>query len=590
MKERYIDNEIIDRIKEETNIVDIVEGYLSLKKNGQNYKGLCPFHSEKTPSFVVNEGKQIFHCFGCGTGGNIFTFLMKIEGFTFTEAVRFLGSKIGIRIETEVSGNQGKKKEENKELFYNINKKAADYYQKNLLTLSEAKGAREYLRKRGIGDDIIREFSIGYALPLWDGLLREMKRDGCEPSLLNKAGLIVQREKGIGYYDRFRGRIILPIRSIHGEIAGFGGRVLDNSLPKYLNSPETALFSKKRELYALDGIRKRGKGLEYIVVVEGYFDAITAHQYGIDNVVATLGTALTTYHVQLIKRFSKRVVLIFDSDMAGVKAVQRTLDFLVGSGISVDVVSLPDGYDPDSFIRSKGRGEFLKLLEGSQKLLDFAIERSIKEIDINDIKERIGAADKMLPILQKIPNIIERNFYLKRLADKLDIDERILLEELQKREKRGNNNRYSYSNKTAGIDIMPKEEEILVHLIINNKIDREEIKEYIKEDNFTDKRLRYIVGTMIDSIEKSGEIRYEYIFKNELDAEISRLISSLSLKSMEYDDIPKTFNDCVKRLNYKRVQREKKEIERKIKAAEQEGNMDNIIPLQKEYLSLNTAI
>src|SRR5439155_1319536 len=333
--------------------------HLSLSKAGQNFKGLCPFHSEKTPSFTVSPSRQVFHCFGCGEGGNVFSFLMKIDGATFPAAVRTLGDKYGIEVDQPVTSPAARQRTEARERLFALNREAAEFFHRTLAD-SAGQTAMTYLEKRGMAFSTIERFSLGYAPAGWDLTLNALTKAGAKIEDLASAGLIVAREQAsrkgqdaAGYYDRFRARVMFPIRDLQKRVIGFGGRILDDGQPKYLNSPETPLFSKSRTLYGLDVAREGIIQSEQIVIVEGYFDAIALHQAGLSNVVATLGTALTSEHIELIRRFTHHVVLVFDPDAAGVRAALRTMDLFLGSGLTVQVVSLPAGEDPDTFARGQ---------------------------------------------------------------------------------------------------------------------------------------------------------------------------------------------------------------------------------------------
>jgi DNA primase len=336
---------LLEEIRSKVDIVDFISDYVPLKKSGQNYKALCPFHAEKTPSFMVSQPKQIFHCFGCGAGGDVVSFLMKHETLSFNEAVQVIAKKAGIKIGEFA---YDKDRAEKREKLLAINREAAQFFIKNLLN---SETAQDYLKKRGTEDSSIRAFSIGYAPPKRDSLMKYLKKTGYTDSLIKDAGLIVSDERGIR--DVFRGRIIFPIYNYQHDIVAFGGRVLDDSLPKYLNSPETEIFKKGDTLFGLnlakEEIRKKG----YAVLVEGYLDTIICHQYGFKNTVAPLGTALTSKQLQRLKPVANKVVLVFDSDAAGVAAAKRSLEILSECNFRAKVLLLPEGEDPDSFLRKK---------------------------------------------------------------------------------------------------------------------------------------------------------------------------------------------------------------------------------------------
>jgi DNA primase len=427
-------DDVISRVRDSVDIVDIVSGYVSLKKTGKNYVGLCPFHAEKTPSFTVNTDKQIFHCFGCGVGGDVFKFLESQEGLNFPEALRQLAGKAGITLPESRPRAGEKKSDDERKALLAIIAEAADFFRKELEGPAGSE-ARAYLKKRGLSDSVVKDFSLGWAKSEWDALLRQLKQKGHPAGLMEKAGLIVKRSEGEGHYDRFRGRIIFPIRDLAGNVIAFGGRVMDDSLPKYLNSPETPLYSKSHVLYCLDRAKEQGRKLGYFIIVEGYLDAIACHQFGVQNAVATLGTALTEGHLRQMRRFAQKLVLIFDPDPAGVKATLRGLDLFIAAGMKVNVVSLPDGDDPDTFLQKHGHDAFAARLRESLKFMDFVLSQVVRGGAAASIDEKVEMASEMLGVIARIPSGIERDYYLKKTAEALDVNETLLRQEMTKQAK-----------------------------------------------------------------------------------------------------------------------------------------------------------
>ncbi|HZH48417.1 MAG TPA: DNA primase, partial [Nitrospira sp.] len=358
-----ISEDVINQIRDRTDIVEVVGQHVSLTRAGQNLKGLCPFHQEKSPSFTVSPSRQIFHCFGCGAGGNVFTFLTRITGASFPETVRELGKKVGIEVEETAS--QAGPHAAQAVRIEQLNKAAADWFRRNLNDDQAGAEARAYLASRGMLPSTIERFGIGVAPPEWDGLIKSLAKQGFAQNDLASAGLIIARDNGSGFYDRFRDRVIFTITDLRKRIVGFGGRVLGEGTPKYLNSPDTALFKKGQTLFALDVAREAVARTKTVIVVEGYFDAIALHQAGLTHTVATLGTALTSEHIQVLRRFASKVVLLFDPDAAGVRAALRGLDLFVNSGLGVKVVTLPVGEDPDTYVRKEGPDAFDRLEERS---------------------------------------------------------------------------------------------------------------------------------------------------------------------------------------------------------------------------------
>ena len=407
---------LLEEIKSKTDIVEFISDYVQLKKSGQNFKGLCPFHSEKTPSFMVHPTKQIFHCFGCGVGGDIVSFLMKHDNLPFTEALRYLAKKAGIRI-SDVHYN--KSDSEKREKILRINEETIKYFTGNL---SAANPALTYLQNRGIKKDSIGKFSIGYATDAWDGLFRHLKKAGYPDALMLTAGLVAGGDKGLR--DLFRGRIIFPIFNVANDPVAFGGRVMGQSLPKYINSPETELFKKSEILFAInmakDEIRKTGCAL----IVEGYLDAIICHQYGFQNTVAPLGTALTSQHLHKIKVLTKNVVLVFDSDAAGIAAARRSLSIIFENDFKAKVLLLPAGEDPDSFLRKNGSGPFQKMLSDAITPVEFFLKTSKAE--------RVVAIREILGMIAGTHDLLLADELIGELADRSGTHEPVLRSELEK--------------------------------------------------------------------------------------------------------------------------------------------------------------
>jgi len=587
-----IPEEVIRRVREQADIVELVSQHLSLKKSGQNYTGLCPFHHEKTASFVVSPVRQIFHCFGCGAGGNVYHFLMKTEGLTFPEAVRALGEKVGVRIPTIRRSSPNPEAEKEQAQLYELNQVAAHWYHKNLLEGPEARTAREYLAQRGIQTETIKAFCLGYAPSSWDRLLKKMTEKGWSPSLLEKVGLVSAREQQTGFYDRFRDRIIFPIWNLSSQVIGFGGRVLDEALPKYLNSPETPIYTKGRFLYAMEKARHEIGRAGCVIIVEGYFDAIALHQAGVKNVAATLGTALTPFHLQLIRRFAREVVLIFDPDQAGVNATLRTVDLFLGSGMTAKVVSLPNGQDPDNFVRTHGSEAFLTAVRQAKKLMDYALEQFITQTGTSGIDQKLRVAEQILPLLSKMENRMEQSHYLKKLSDELKVKEADLAYELKKFSEKGARAAMRFVQPMTRPTPVPKEEEILLHLLLHGKLPLERVAKVLIPEDFSDARLKRIIRLALDRFQNSAsqEELSRLIHSELLQPADAAFLSELSLRMLEYDDPDQTGEDCMRVLKQKSRQRLLDSIQRQIQMAEEQGNTVQVKVLQGELLGLRQKL
>lgn len=416
-----IAEEKIQQIRDRVDIVEVVSRYLPLKRSGANHQGLCPFHGEKTPSFNVNSPRQIFHCFGCGVGGNVFGFLMRIEGLSFPEAVRKLGEQVGIEIEEEQLTPAEEARRRELERLQRINEVAAEFYHQVLLEAPEGAPARSYLKRRGYDGEIARQFQLGFAPEGWEALKQHLEGRGLDLGLARTLGLLREGKQGRGDYDQFRGRLMFPILDGYGKVAAFGGRVLDDSLPKYINSSESPVYHKGRTLYGLyqakEGMRAGGE----VVVVEGYFDLLALAKAGLSNVVATCGTALTGDHARLLQRYAKRVVLLFDQDSAGRQATWRAMEALLPEKLSVAVAELEAGEDPDSFVARHGAEAFRQRLAAARPVMEVFIESVLAGAG-SGAEATARAADELLGRLKLIPDEIERQLYLKELAGRTGID------------------------------------------------------------------------------------------------------------------------------------------------------------------------
>lgn len=413
MSPRYVDH-IADIVLQHCDIVSVISRYTPLKKAGHNYKALCPLHGEKTPSFVVSEEKQVFHCFGCGAGGSAIQFMMMMEKLEFIEAVEALAEQSGLDMtQYEVKqSDSGSSKELQK--LQTVVREAAIFYIRQLQNGPNPGSA--YLEKRGLSEPLIKEFGIGYAPEGWDHLIRHLQAKGYDLKLLEKAGLVVARENRSGYYDRFRNRVMFPIQDARGKVIAFGGRVLDDGVPKYLNSPESALFDKSKTLYGFHIARKYTGDAENLILVEGYMDVVSLHQWGIKNAVATLGTAMTSQHAAIVKRTVKDVVLAYDSDKAGVKAALRGIEILDAAGLRARVVDLGAHKDPDEFIKAEGPERFREIIREAIPGTGFVIKQIADKYDLENGYEQLKYLDEAVAVIRRLSNSVERENYVLQLS------------------------------------------------------------------------------------------------------------------------------------------------------------------------------
>lgn len=486
-----IDDEIIEKVRSSSDILEVVSQYITLKKAGSNYTGLCPFHNEKTPSFTVSPSKQFYHCFGCGEGGDVISFIMKEERLSFPEAVKFLADRAGIIIE-EKDDLKSRKIREKKELIYKVNKDAAIYFYNNL---KKNKSALSYLNKRRIDYKTINKFGIGFAENSWDSLYKHLNTCGYSEEDLECAGLIIKRKNSSGYYDRFRNRIIFPIINTNRKVLAFGGRSIDSKMPKYLNSPETPVFYKGNNLYGLNVVNKK---LNKIVLVEGYMDVISLYNNDINYCVASLGTALTPNQAKLLKSFHEEVFICYDSDEAGLKAASRAIDILKDEGINGKVILLPTGQDPDDFIKKNGKERFEQLFKDSLNYIDFKMHFVKRKYKLNDPEDNINFTKEMVELLKTVDSPIERDVFLDKIAKETNISKEAISKEYLG--KNTNNityvkdkyiNRNYRNNKDKIIPVKNilepahiKAEKCIIYLLMKDIKIFNEIKEEIKPNDF----------------------------------------------------------------------------------------------------------
>jgi len=429
----FIPEEKIAEIKDACSIVDVVGETVLLKKAGKNYLGLCPFHTEKTPSFTVSPDKQMFYCFGCGEGGNVFSFLMKQQGTSFPETVKVLAERTGIALPEQRQTREQKRRLSEREAILELNHLSMGLYRKTLRSDPRGKAASDYLHNRGFRPDVIDMCNIGFAPAGWDNLVRYFERNGVSLELAEKAGLVARRRQGQGYYDRFRERIIFPISNNRGRVIAFGGRVLDDALPKYLNSPETEVYRKSYSLYGLDIAQTHCRTAELVYIVEGYFDVIALHQNGIQNTVGTLGTALTNDHVRMLRGYigqSGRAILVFDSDEAGIKAAHRSIDVFAREFVDARILVLPPGHDPDTFMMKFGAQAFIAKAQEAKGIMPFLIDAAVERHGTS-MEGRINALGDVAEPMAAFEDPVARSVYIKYLSEKVDIDEAAILERIR---------------------------------------------------------------------------------------------------------------------------------------------------------------
>ena len=589
-----ISDDIINQIRDRIDIADIVGHHVSLTRAGQNLKGLCPFHQEKSPSFTVSPSRQIFHCFGCGAGGNVFSFLTRITGASFPEVVRDLGRKVGIEVQESAGFNPQAAQFGRIE---QVNQAASSWFHKNLQDANAGEPARAYLAERGIEPATMTRFAIGVALGEWEGLIKALTHQGFTSGDLAAAGLTIAREQAgkgaTGFYDRFRARVMFPIVDLRKRVVGFGGRTLGDGTPKYLNSPDTPLFKKGQTLFAFDQAREAIARTKTVIVVEGYFDAIALHQAGITHTVATLGTALTAEHIQAIRRFATNVVLLFDPDAAGVRAALRGLDLFVNSGLGVKVVTLPDGDDPDTYVRKAGAEAFARLEAAAPSLLDYALEHSVKEAESGSLEGRIRSVDEILRILQKSEHPIEREERLRVVAERLGINQQRLIERYPAliAEQRKPAGSPTPSPKPVPVFKGVPEERDLVFLLLQGKLSPVDIRR-LKPELFSIPACQKLVACALEHLGTDGRVEVRAFLDAAMeDPDCGSLATEFSLRDDHFDDLSEHIKGCLDQLDRKRSEAAMRELISRLKGAEREGRWEDVqsINLQVNELQMRKA-
>jgi DNA primase len=578
-----IPEEKINEIRSRASMVEVISDFVSLRKAGKNYLGLCPFHSERTPSFTVNEEKGIFHCFGCGAGGNIFSFLMRAHQLSFPEAVNFLAKRYGVSLPIRELTEEEKRRKSLQGKLFDLNELAAGYYHQVLLSRKEGEEGRRYLAKRGISEETIREHRLGFAPNAWDSLVLFFQSQGVPLNLGEKAGLILPRKEGSGfgsqpgYFDRFRRRVIFPIMHEGGRVQGFGGRIVfeetgDTGIPspKYMNSPETPIYRKGQTLYGLSAakgfIREKGEAL----IVEGYMDLLSLYQAGFRHVVASLGTALTPAQLSLLGRYTREAFLVFDADESGQKAAQRSLDLFLQEGISARVVSLPAGFDPDSYLREQKPLKFEQVLSDALPLIEYMLQQALRRHGGQTVEGKVRIVRELIPALNRLQDVLERNLYIERLALRLGLKESQIRGQLRGRESPQGQAAEVAQASGRG----PGHEKVLLQLMLLNPATIPRVKEVAGQEIFSDPRHQKLAGKLMDFQERGGEIDVQEFLGGVEEEDLRDLISELLLREDSVMDGNRMLEDCLRRVRLSRVRREIHEVDEEIQRRSRENKED----------------
>lgn len=583
-----ISDDVIEKIKSETDIVDIISESVSLKRSGRNYIGLCPFHNDKSPSFSVSQDKQIYKCFSCGEAGNVITFVMKQKNMNFVEALKYLADRVNIPL--DIGRGESSQIVKKKELLYKVNNEAGRYFFSNLLNDNNSK---EYFLRRGISEQTIRRFGLGYAKDGFTNLLYYLRGKGYSQETLYEAGLVLKNEKRNTYYDRFRNRVMFPVFDIKGRVIGFGGRVLDDSKPKYLNSPETIVFHKGTNLYGLNYAIKNKIVDRYFIIVEGYMDCISLHQYGITNAVASLGTALTVNQARMLKRYADKVIISYDADFAGQTATLRGLDILRDAGFEVRVLNIPEGKDPDEFLRLNGREAFLKLIDNAVTLIDYRLKKAAENINFRDEQSLIQYGRKVSKILAEL-DPIEKDVYIKKISETTGLKEQGLYDlisaEKVKKEEHNVNNLEEVRTKLYVEPAYLKSEKSLLKLMLNKEFYEYIISE-ISESDFNLEAHSKIFSLIKEGNEQNVSDLLSYVESRCDDVSSSKeWVIIQETEVMQADDINKLINDYIVKIKSFRLIERQKDLKKEQKELESKGMIEESIRLALDLQKVNEEL
>ncbi|SFR00177.1 DNA primase [Desulfoscipio geothermicus] len=583
----YIPEEILENIRLRADIVQVISEYVNLQKKGKNYVGPCPFHQESDPSFTVTPDKQIFYCFGCNKGGNVFKFIMLQHNLSFPEAVRLLGERVGVAVPDGYSPRV-RARLRREEKAWKINALAGDYFHSLLLRHPAAAKAREYLAGRGLTPEIIRDFNLGYALPAWDDLIKFMQGKGVGIQDLLEVGLAVEGERKA--YDRFRDRLMFPICDSRGRVVGFGGRVLGEGVPKYLNTAETAYFSKSKILYGLNRARSYMRELGYAIITEGYMDTIAAHQFGISNAVASLGTSLTQEHGRLLMNYTREVIIAYDADAAGVAAAVRGLDILQQQGFRVRVLALPEGKDPDEFLRARGPEAWKRQVENAVSLVEYKLQVALEKYK-NAPSGKEAVLEEVLPTLAVINGELEKNEAVKLVAARLYTSYHVVAEELRKftdnQRKKATNpdkivkNKHNINIRKNVVDFGERAEYGLLRLMLEDTDTINIITDTLPGNFFKNSFCRGVFAKMLEIVRQSPANTLSVLL-DYLDDEYQQRLSALLMEPLPGDNLEEMLHGFISAIKRRQLMEYRHELQTALTGAEKSGNLEEIIRILRE--------
>lgn len=584
-----IPDHIIDEIRDRTDIVTVISDHVVLKKVGKNFKGLCPFHSEKTPSFSVSPDKRIYHCFGCGVGGNVFKFLMEIQSISFPEVLKVLAERAGIPLPRNSSDHSTDPGHKERESLRKLNEAATRYFQSLLKNPEGGLSARNYLTSRHFDAETLERYRVGWAAPTWKGLLTHVQqKSSVTQEQLLKSGLIIKKEDSSTVYDRFRGRVIFPIKDLHSNIIGFGGRSInEEDQPKYLNSPETLLYQKSETLFGMDQAKQAIRKENQVILVEGYFDQMRAVQHGVEYVVATCGTALTAKQASMLRNHAETAILIFDSDSAGRSAAEKGFNILLEHGMNVKIVVLPDGQDPDSFIQEQGAESFLEKIRNAKPFMESYIDALVRESPGQTPADKVKMANQILPLLAKIKNTVERSAWLEKFTSKTNIDDRTFLKELSKALTQNQPRMAETKSELAPLLNLEKH---LVHLILSDKETAQMVFLEVDPEDFSDPILKNIAQTCRQKIDNDEDLRIDQLLGQTEDPETRNVLSRLGLESVEFESPERTMKDCIGKFKNIHLKSKIKDLKLQRLDAAKAGQVERSQELQAQLRKMHLAL
>ncbi|MDF2511350.1 MAG: hypothetical protein K0S04_1216 [Herbinix sp.] len=583
----FYSDELVEEIRSRNDIVSVIGSYIRLQKKGSNHMGLCPFHNEKTPSFSVSASKQMYHCFGCGVGGNVFTFIMEYENYTFLEALKVLAERAGVQLPEQELSEEAKRQSDLRGKLLEINKQAAKYFYYQLVS-ARGKTAHEYLLRRGLSEEMVKQFGLGFSNPFSDDLYKYLKGLGYEDGLLKQSGLVTIDEQR-GGTDKFWNRVMFPIMDVNHRVIGFGGRVMGDALPKYLNSPETLLFDKSRNLYGLNFARASRK--QYLLICEGYMDVIALHQAGFTNAVAALGTAFTTFHANLIKRYTNEILLTFDSDGAGTQAALRAIPILKETGLTVKVINMKPYKDPDEFIKALGAEEYQRRIDEAKNSFFFEIDVLQTEYDMSDPEQKTKFFQETARKLITFGEELERNFYIDAVAKTYQIDVEQLRRLVNKlgnqlvlglSEPRESRNEASKGKKPPEDGIVKSQKLMLTWLIEDHSL-FEKINGIIGPEDFTEGIYHEVATLVFEQYKKENEVIPAKIINNfqnkEEQSEVAALFSARIRGEMDAAARNKALSDTVMKLK-------ENSLDKQSQKAAQANDMELLTKIFREQTEL----